>query len=121
MELHLVGNMTRRKIHTIITCSFVALFQVFVFESTGVADTGMEFSAPPPFITEGAPPLVMLAMGRDHKLYYEAYNDASDLDEDAHIITYPFKCLHSFIRRDYGFYPCQRKLSCVYTVRGFCL
>lgn len=85
MELHLVGNMTTRKIHTIITCSFVALFQVFVFESTGVADTGMEFSAPPPFITEGAPPLVMLTMGRDHKLYYEAYNDASDLDEDGEL------------------------------------
>ena len=24
----------------------------------------------------------MLVMGRDHKLYYEAYNDASDLDGD---------------------------------------
>jgi type IV pilus assembly protein PilY1 len=27
-------------------------------------------------------PLVMLVMGRDHTLYYEAYNDASDLDGD---------------------------------------
>jgi Tfp pilus tip-associated adhesin PilY1 len=28
------------------------------------------------------PPLVMMVMGRNHKLYYEAYNDASDLDGD---------------------------------------
>jgi type IV pilus assembly protein PilY1 len=28
------------------------------------------------------PPLNMLIVGRDHKLYYEAYNDASDLDGD---------------------------------------
>nr|WP_261794422.1 PilC/PilY family type IV pilus protein [Comamonas testosteroni] len=28
------------------------------------------------------PPLNLLVMGRDHKLYYEAYNDASDLDGD---------------------------------------
>jgi type IV pilus assembly protein PilY1 len=40
------------------------------------------FAAVPPFITAGAPPLLMLVMGRDHKLYYEAYNDASDLDGD---------------------------------------
>lgn len=36
----------------------------------------------PPFLAEGASPMVMLVMGRDHKLYYEAYNDASDLDGD---------------------------------------
>jgi len=38
--------------------------------------------AVPPFMASQIPPLVMLVMGRDHKLYYEAYNDASDLDED---------------------------------------
>ncbi|MEJ5207492.1 PilC/PilY family type IV pilus protein [Denitratimonas sp. CY0512] len=31
---------------------------------------------------QNAPPLNMLVMGRDHKLYYEAYNDASDLNGD---------------------------------------
>jgi len=30
--------------------------------------------------TASAPPIVLLVMGRDHKLYYEAYNDSSDLD-----------------------------------------
>jgi hypothetical protein len=28
------------------------------------------------------PPLVLMVMGRNHKLYYEAYNDASDLNGD---------------------------------------
>ncbi|MEJ5301508.1 MAG: hypothetical protein WHS38_11020 [Thermodesulforhabdaceae bacterium] len=61
----------------------------------------------PPFVIgEGAsaPALVTLVAGRDHKLYYEAYNDASDLDEDGevdvgykHSIDYygyfdPYKC-----------------------------
>lgn len=36
----------------------------------------------PLFISESYPPLNMLVMGRDHKLYYEAYNDAADLDGD---------------------------------------
>lgn len=33
-------------------------------------------------VAEGIPPMNMLVMGRDHKLFYEAYNDASDLDGD---------------------------------------
>jgi len=46
------------------------------------AETAEHYNSVPPFITSGAPPLVMLVMGRDHKLYYEAYNDASDLNDD---------------------------------------
>jgi type IV pilus assembly protein PilY1 len=36
----------------------------------------------PLFLTESQPPLIMLNMTRDHRLYYEAYNDYSDLDGD---------------------------------------
>jgi type IV pilus assembly protein PilY1 len=32
-------------------------------------------------------PMTMLVMGRDHTLYYEAYNDAADLDDDGRIDT----------------------------------
>jgi len=39
-------------------------------------------SQQPLFLTSSVPPIVMLTMGRDHKLYYEAYNDASDLNGD---------------------------------------
>ncbi len=41
-----------------------------------------DYTMTPPFLTAAAPPLVMIVLGRDHKLYYEAYNDASDLDGD---------------------------------------
>lgn len=41
-----------------------------------------ELSQKPLFITTDVPPIVMLTMGRDHKLFYEAYNDASDLNGD---------------------------------------
>ncbi|UCG78224.1 MAG: pilus assembly protein PilY [Nitrospirota bacterium] len=58
----------------------------------------------PPFVGQTIPPLVMLVMGNDHKLYYEAYNDVFDLNEDGtlditynHSIDYygyfdPYKC-----------------------------
>ena len=46
------------------------------------AETAADYNFIPPFVAAGEAPLVMLVMGRDHKLYYEAYNDASDLNED---------------------------------------
>jgi type IV pilus assembly protein PilY1 len=44
-----------------------------------------EYSLTPPFLTGSAPPLVMLVMGKNHKLFYEAYNDASDIDGDGEL------------------------------------
>ncbi len=49
--------------------------------------------APPPiaqsplYLRDAVPPLNMLVMGKDHKIYYEAYNDASDLDGDGSLDT----------------------------------
>ena len=43
---------------------------------------GIDVSQQPLFTQSGQPPLNMLVMGKDHKIYYEAYNDASDLDGD---------------------------------------
>lgn len=39
-------------------------------------------SQQPLFLGQSVPPLMQIVMQRDHKLYYEAYNDASDLDGD---------------------------------------
>ena len=36
----------------------------------------------PLYLTASQPPLILLTMARDHKLYYEAYNDYSDLNGD---------------------------------------
>lgn len=44
-------------------------------------------SQSPLFVSDSSTPLNMLVMGRDHKLYYEAYNDASDLNGDGVIDT----------------------------------
>ncbi len=46
------------------------------------ASGALTLSDTPLFVTQSVPPLSLLVMGRDHKLYYEAYNDASDLDGD---------------------------------------
>ena len=74
-----------KKLISITACLLVVFLYFFSQGKVVEADTGLEFVAVPPFLTSGAPPLVMLAMGRDHKLYYEAYNDASDLDEDGEL------------------------------------
>lgn len=41
-----------------------------------------ELAQTPIFVNSAVPPLNMLVMSRDHTLYYEAYNDASDLNGD---------------------------------------
>lgn len=43
---------------------------------------GLNLSQLPLFLAPNESPLVMLTMARDHKLFYEAYNDYSDLNED---------------------------------------
>lgn len=83
--------------------AFVLVFISFlVFFSAAQAYTPS--CDPPPFVSAGANPMVMMVMERDHKLYYEAYNDAQDLDGDGkvdvgykHSIDYfgyfdPYKC-----------------------------
>ena len=46
------------------------------------AQTAPSISDVPLFLNGSVAPLNMLVLGRDHKLYYEAYNDASDLNGD---------------------------------------
>lgn len=60
---------------------------VFIFTAFDLswAVTPSEYTASPIIGTTSEPPLVMLVMGRDHKLYYEAYNDASDLNDDGEL------------------------------------
>ena len=46
------------------------------------APAGMNLAQSPLFLTQSQPPLVMLTMARDEKLYYQAYDDYSDLNDD---------------------------------------
>lgn len=51
------------------------------------AEKASDYKALPPFLSAEAPPLVMMVMDKSHKLYYEAYNDATDLNEDGTLDT----------------------------------
>ncbi len=60
--------------------SAAAVMSTLLALPTAYADINIAQS--PIFVSAAVPPLNMLVMGRDHKLYYEAYNDASDLNGD---------------------------------------
>jgi type IV pilus assembly protein PilY1 len=59
------------------------IFRALIIASTSFSSLAIAAPAQKPlFLGTSAPPLMMLVMQRDHKLYYEAYNDASDLTGD---------------------------------------
>ncbi|WP_367606229.1 pilus assembly protein [Legionella sp. W05-934-2] len=61
-------------------------FALLLFSlSISVQAAPISISQQPLFITQNVPPLTMLIIERDHKLYFEAYNDASDIDGDGQI------------------------------------
>ena len=73
----------------------VLLLSLAIFHpGSAAAETVDDYSLLPPFVNSGVPPLVMLTMARNHKLYYEAYNDISDLDGDA-VIDIGYKGYHT--------------------------
>lgn len=49
--------------------------------------TSLNLAPEPLFLSLSQPPLVMLTLSRDHKLFSEAYNDFTDLDDDGVIDT----------------------------------
>jgi type IV pilus assembly protein PilY1 len=57
------------------------------FAAVPAEAANLALSDSPLFLSAGVPPLNMLVMGRDHKLYYEAYNDHSDLNGDGVLDT----------------------------------
>jgi type IV pilus assembly protein PilY1 len=74
--------MIRKVIYVIIMATFLAFAGHPANVEVASAKEASDYSLVPPFVSAQVPPLVMLVMERDHKLYYEAYNDASDLDGD---------------------------------------
>lgn len=61
---------------------------LFICFSLSVQGAPLSISEKPLFITQNVPPLTMLIIERDHKLYFEAYNDASDIDGDGQLDIY---------------------------------
>jgi type IV pilus assembly protein PilY1 len=60
----------------------ILLRACFVLSSTLTVAAPLQLSDVPLGLNQAVSPLTMLVMGRDHKLYYEAYNDAADLNHD---------------------------------------
>lgn len=51
--------------------------------SSGVTSAVVsDYQAVPPLLSESAKPLVMLALSNDHQLFYKAFTDYDDLDDD---------------------------------------
>ena len=76
--------------------SFFAAIAISIYTTnTLAAVSSSQYAHTPPAITNGSntKPLVMLVMGNDHQLFYKAYNDWSDLDNDG-VIESSYK--HSF-------------------------
>jgi len=62
------------------TCLLMSIPSAYAAENLNLPDQPLQ-------IQQAAAPLIMLVMGRDHTLYYEAYNDASDLNSDGIVDT----------------------------------
>lgn len=65
--------------------AFVALFTLAWLTPKVEAAVSQTPADLPLFVNDSVPPLNMLVVGRDHKLFFPAYNDASDLDGDGSI------------------------------------
>lgn len=65
-----------------------------------------DYCIQPPFLSSYVPPQVLFNMGKDHKFYLPAYNDASDIDNDG-IIETSYK--HSFDY--YGYFDSHKCYS----------
>lgn len=78
--VHLKINNYKKLLKISIFISVSWTFLSLTQEAYSQSDNAL--SQTPIFVNQAQPPLNMLVMGRDHKLYYEAYNDASDIDND---------------------------------------
>lgn len=58
------------------------ILPIFLLGYLPASAMALTLSQSPLNLGQGGTPLIMLTMERDHKLYYEAYNDASDINGD---------------------------------------
>ena len=73
--------------------AFKHAFQIGLVVSTllaAVASHALVIPNQPLSAQPAAKPMIMMALGRDHRLFYEAYNDASDIDGDG-VVDIRFK------------------------------
>ncbi len=67
----------------------IALFLCVFMAMPSYTQDMSDYSAVPPLISDSTPPMVMLAMSNDHQLFYKAFTDYEDVNEDGVIdLTY---------------------------------
>lgn len=67
------------------TLYFVSLVLTGIGSISSAQAANLSLADKPLFTGDVVPPMMMLVMSRDHSLFYEAYNDATDLDGDDEI------------------------------------
>jgi type IV pilus assembly protein PilY1 len=82
-KMKLAKHLNKKGILCIWLFIFISLPFLCLYETE--AASMQDYCIVPPFVSQSVPPLVMFEVGREHKLYYEAYNDASDFDEDGRL------------------------------------
>jgi len=66
------------QVHGTVTRFLILISILFILSLTSAQAAPLSIAENPLFLQQSAAPLTMLAMSRDHRLFYEAYNDASD-------------------------------------------
>lgn len=98
-------------------------FAMSLLTTASISQAAINISDIPLFLTQSAPPLNMLVLGRDHTLYAPAYDNASDLDGDG-VIDVGYK---GYLPKDQGgldyfgyfdSYKCYTYSSGVFTPYG---
>ena len=83
---------------------FIKLMMLACVLHVSTAAYAINYTPLPPYLTETkGSPMVMLNLSRDHQLFYKAYNEYSDLDDDGQIET---QYKHSY--KYYGYFDNQR-------------
>ena len=81
--MNILFNKLLKNIIPILSGIFIALYTSIAI---GVTGSSSSFTATPP-TTSPPTPLVMLTMSNDHQLFYKAYTDWDDLDNDGETNT----------------------------------
>lgn len=72
-------------LRAVLACQLTAIAVLTAGLSAPVRAAPLPLADKPLYLQVAVPPLNMLVMGKDHKNYYEAYNDAADLNADGAI------------------------------------
>jgi len=75
------------RLHFIIHKLLLTASALLLLQSSTLIAAPLNIANTPLLLNKAVAPLTMIVMGRNHKLFYEAYNNASDLDGDGVLDT----------------------------------